>query len=114
MSEYSDFAQEVLRSVATAMNLSYDEMVAATVPAKPRITLRMLQLGGSSDRRQLKRALRLYHHANGPGAPHSYFFWMIGQLEGVRWRASVQTIAQNIYAQWVEENLQAGHITIPR
>lgn len=58
--------QRFLEQIASGLGLSYDQMAHNYLPGI--VTPKMIRLGASPDRRQRKRAWRIYYRLNGRGA----------------------------------------------
>lgn len=99
-----EFRDELLRKVAGALHVPYEQFAAETFPPPPALTVKILQLCASADRRKFKRGLRLYHQLNGPCAPHSFLFGHVNRLKMRIGQAAMQHAANRLYQEWLAAN----------
>jgi len=117
MSEFSEFAKQMLETVAASFGVPYNVMAhqydAMHMQASIHFTSAMLRLCSSKDRRQRKRGLRLYFQANGSSAPISPLSM---RVEGYRHQVQkqiMQNAINDLYLAWAKDAAARGMISSP-
>ena len=105
MNQYSDFAAELLSNIAATLGLSYEEMAAAHL-SKPRPFIRpkVIRLMMADDLRKWKRAWRIYHADNGPGASRAYLLDIVSLQRDAIAKRSIAAATNRMFEQWAAEN----------
>lgn len=105
MTQYSDFASEILPNVASALGVTYEQMAASHLDRpRPYIRPKVIRLMMADDLRQWKRAWRIYHSDNGPGAPRSYLAGIISMHREYSAKQAFEDATNKMLKQWAIEN----------
>ena len=108
MTSFEQFAADLLRRVAGQLGVTYEQMSAQyRRDHGPHVTRKMVRLGISRDRRQRKRAWRIYFAVNGRDAARSYFSWALHHAATERdmrsAKAAFQANAEKLFSEWLSQ-----------
>lgn len=105
MKQYSDFTSEILTSIAASLGLPYEQMAAIHLgQPRPFIRPKVIRLMMTDDLRKWKRAWRIYHTDNGPGAPRSYLSGIVSQYRFVVAKCAFAVATNKVLEQRATEN----------
>lgn len=105
MNQYSDSAAELLSNLAAALGLSYEQMAAAHLDSpRPFIRPKVIRLMMADDLRKWKRAWRIYHDDNGPGASRCYLLDIVSLQRDAIAKRSIAAATNRMLKQWAIEN----------
>lgn len=107
--QFAEFARDMLDKIGAQLGVSYEQMSANYSRMKPHVTPTMLRLATSGDRRQWKRAWKLYFQANGKSAPLSYFSWLIAEERARR----LKLYRSEVFEQFMAVAIERGDVSLP-